>query len=130
MNRIITFIVLGFSIHSFSQTQAEMNQEAYVAFKKADKVLNNIYKKIISDYQHDTIFIKSLKKTQRKWIEFRDSELEMKFPEYPAPYYGSVQPMCRDYYLEELTIQRVNTLKIWLEGIKEGDMCSGSVKVN
>jgi hypothetical protein len=32
-------------------------------------------------------------------------------------------------YLTELTEERIKKLKIWLKGIKEGDVCIGSVKL-
>lgn len=38
--------------------------------------------------------------------------------------------MCRVSYLLELTEERTKKLKIWLTGIPEGDICSGSVKTN
>ena len=37
--------------------------------------------------------------------------------------------MCEAIYLNELTKSRIETLKTWLEGIEEGDICSGSVKI-
>jgi len=32
-------------------------------------------------------------------------------------------------YKEELTIKRSQTLKVWLEGVEEGDVCDGSVRI-
>ena len=37
--------------------------------------------------------------------------------------------MCEASYLDELTKSRIKTLKVWLDGIEEGDVCSGSVKI-
>jgi uncharacterized protein YecT (DUF1311 family) len=113
---------------SFAQTQTEMNESAFNSYKKADKELNDVYKKILSEYKSDTIFIKNLKASQRIWISFRDAELNMKYPEREAGYYGSIQPTCVANYLEQLTKARIKTLKVWLVGIPEGDSCSGSVK--
>ena len=44
-------------------------------------------------------------------------------------YYGSVFPMCWSMALTSLTNERIEKLKIWLTGIEEGDMCSGSIKI-
>ena len=117
------------TLNSFSQTQAEMNQEAYDLFNEAEKELNDVYNKILIEYKSDSIFLESLKKSQRIWIKFRDSELEMKYPNYKTPYYGSSHPMCRAFYLKELTEERTEKLKVWINGIEEGVMCSGSVKL-
>jgi uncharacterized protein YecT (DUF1311 family) len=127
--RYILIILIGFiSLTGFSQTQAEMNKEANESFKKADKELNDTYKAILSDYKTDTVFIKNLKASQRIWITFRDAELKVKYPEKEPGYYGSVYPMCVSIYLEQLTRERIKTLKVWIDGTEEGDVCAGSVK--
>ena len=130
MNKIILLLLLTFSINCFSQTQAEMNQQAYASYNKADKKLNTVYQKILVKYKTDKLFVANLKKSQRIWISFRDAEMDMKYPSYPNQNYGSIHPTCRAVYLTELTEMRIKTLNVWLNGIKEGDACSGSVKTN
>ena len=119
-----------FSFNVISQTQGEMNAEKEKSYKSSDKKLNAVYQAILEEYKNDTIFIEALRLSQRNWIKFRDSELKMKYPERETEgYYGSVYPMCEAIYLNELTKSRIKTLKTWLEGIEEGDVCSGSVKM-
>jgi uncharacterized protein YecT (DUF1311 family) len=108
-----------------------MHKEASEEYKKSDFELNNVYQKILTEYKSDSAFINQLKKTQRIWITYRDSELEMKFPaKNKQAEYGSVYPMCVSLYLKKLTEERIEKLRIWLNGIEEGDLCSGSVKTN
>lgn len=129
MKRIIVLIVICLiSNFGFSQTQLEMNQSANNDFLKADKELNSVYQKILKEYKSDVNFIKNLKFSQKIWIQFRDAEMKVKFPERENGYYGSVFPMCWSMELTELTKIRTKKLKIWLTGIEEGDVCSGSVK--
>lgn len=130
MNKIILSLLLTFSINCFSQTQAEMNQKAYDIYDKADKNLNTVYQQILIKYKSNKLFVENLKKSQRIWITFRDAEMDTKYPNYPNYYYGSIQPTCRAIYLTELTESRIKNLTIWLNGIEEGDVCSGSVKTN
>lgn len=131
MNRILIILFLAFNLNCFSQTQHEINKEASEEYKKADIELNNVYQNILTEYKFDSIFIDRLKKTQRIWISYRDAELEMKFPaENKQAQYGSVFPMCVSFFLKKLTNERTEKLKIWLNGIEEGDVCSGSVKTN
>lgn len=128
MNRILLILFLTFNLTSFSQTQSEMNKESNNEYKKADIELNNVYQKILSEYKSDSIFINRLKKTQRIWITYRDAELEMKFPaENKQKEYGSVYPMCVSLFLKELTKNRIEHLKVWLNGIEEGDVDRKSV---
>lgn len=58
-------------------------------------------------------------------MKFRDAELKVKYPDRPAGYYGSIQPLCQYACLTELTAARTATLKQWLAGTEEGDMCAG-----
>jgi len=55
--------------------------------------------------------------------------MKMKYPDREPGYYGSIQPMCEAMYLAELTQDRIKALKVWIEGVEEGDMCAGTVKV-
>ncbi|HEX8546813.1 MAG TPA: lysozyme inhibitor LprI family protein [Cytophagaceae bacterium] len=126
---IVLFLALLLNINGFGQSQADMNREAYADYQKTDKELNEIYKKVLSSYKADTAFIRNLKESQRVWIKFRDAELAMKYPEREAGHYGSIHPVCKAYYLQQLTTTRIKTLQEWLNGIEEGDSCMGSVKM-
>jgi len=107
----------------------EMNQTENDKYTKADEELNRVYQQILIDYKNDSTFIEKLKISQRLWIKFRDSELEMKFPEpNKRLYYGSMYPMCAAGYLTELTEQRTERLKKWLEPTLDGEGCNGSIK--
>ncbi len=117
-----------FSI-SFAQTQADMNQSAGADWKQADKELNDVYQKIVKEYKGQTDFIRSLKASQLLWIKFRDAEMLVKYPKSKQAGYGSVFPTCWASYKAYLTRERTKTLQVWLDGIEEGDTCSGSVKM-
>lgn len=128
MKRVIVFVfsLLVMQI-TFAQSQLDLNKKAQDNFLKADNELNTVFKKILTKYKEDTLFIKNLKAAQKIWIQFRDAELKMKFPDTNE--YGSVLPMCWSMYKEQLTRDRSKTLNEWLTGIPEGDVCSGSAKI-
>jgi uncharacterized protein YecT (DUF1311 family) len=128
MKHLLTILFLSLSMLLFGQTQAEINTEANESYKKADKELNEIYQKILSEYKSDVEFIKNLKTSQKIWITFRNAELKMKYPDRDPGYYGSIHPLCVANYLEQLTWERIKTLKTWLNGVEEGDACCGSIK--
>jgi uncharacterized protein YecT (DUF1311 family) len=128
MKKLLLLFLMLTSAIAYSQTQAEMNKEMMDSFEKTDKDLNDVYKKILIEYKSDTIFIKNLKASQRIWISFRDAELKMKYPERAPGWYGTIQPVCKYNYLEELTKERIKTLKAWIDGTEEGDGCAGSIK--
>jgi uncharacterized protein YecT (DUF1311 family) len=129
-----TFVFILFMIFAgsevFCQTQTKMNLDAKSKFDLADKQLNDIYKRILNDYKEDIKFTEQLRVSQRIWIQFRDAEMLVKFPEKDASYYGSVFSMCWYSYKEELTSERIKRLRLWLIGTDEGDVCSGSIKFN
>jgi len=122
----VTFFVFLLVTNSYSQTQVEMNAEAAEEYKKADSLLNRVYRDIIKKYTDDPVFIKALRTSQRNWITFRDSELNMKYPDREPDQYGSIHPMCVAYYLAKLTNERTQTLRTWLDGTEMGDACAGS----
>jgi len=110
-----------------AQTQAEMNKKAWDDFAKADQKLNDVYKKILFVYADNKQFIKKLKTAQVAWIKFRDAHLESVYSASNQQVeYGSMFPMC--YSMEEqiITEARIKQLEQWLNGVEEGDTCSGS----
>ena len=122
------FIFIGFMNSAVSQTQGELNQEACNNWQVADKKLNETYQKVLKLYGNDKIFIKQFKESQKAWLYFRDSYLASLYPHKERGYYGSVNPMCRCLELKEITLDRVKQLKLWEEGMEEGDVCAGSVR--
>jgi uncharacterized protein YecT (DUF1311 family) len=129
MKYLLYIIPFVFCQITFGQTQSEMNEEAFAHYKEKDAELNLVYNKIIKEYSSDKDFIIHLKKAQNIWIQFRDAELAMQFPKEDKLFnYGSVYPTCRSYILAEMTEQRTNRLKTWLEEIEEGEICLGSMK--
>ena len=123
---IATFVLIAAG-PAMAQSQAEMNQQATSKFKKQDKELNKVYRQILNEYSADTVFIKNLKSSQKIWIRFRDAEVKMRYP--GIDYAGTATSMCKAQLMEEITKARIKTLKVWLTGIIEGDVCSGTVKV-
>ncbi len=124
---LILLMLCSFSQVSFAQTQSDMNEESTVSYKKADAKLNNVYQQILKQYGKNRLFIKNLKVAQRIWVQFRDAQLAMKFPERGNSYYGSVLPMCQAIYLKGLTEGRVAELEVWLVKGEEGDVCNGTI---
>jgi uncharacterized protein YecT (DUF1311 family) len=98
------------------------------SYAKAEKEINAVYQKILREYSSDKAFIKDLKAAQRLWIQFRDAEIKARYPNQTPGYYGSVYSLCVSNLKTQLTHERIKTLSVWLEGIEEGDVCSGSVR--
>lgn len=131
MKILNTIACLPLIISSFlvsAQTQDDETKEAIKSLKITEAELVNVYNKIRVLYKDQSSFIKNLEESQDLWIKFRDAELKMKFPE--GGEYGSVYAMCVNDYLTELTRERITKLQEWLKGTYEGDVCSGSVKIN
>lgn len=124
---LVSIISLMF-VNLFGQTQVELNNKAKSDYEKTDKELNQVYQKILRDYKSDTVFVKSMKEAQRQWVKFRDSQVKMKYPPYKDAD-ESVLPMCKNYYLKELTTNRIKELQQWINLVEEGDVCSGSIKI-
>jgi len=126
MKKLFFYVILLNTFNSFGQNQNELNSNANKQYKSSDSTLNSVYKQILKVYSTDATFIKNIKTAQNLWIKFRDAELKVKFPENYSN--GSVQPMCTSLYLTDMTNDRIRTLRIWLDGIEEGNVCSGSMR--
>jgi len=112
---------------TYAQSQLSMTMKAGSDFDKADRELNTVYKQILKSYAAQPVFIKKLRTAQRLWLQLRDAEVAARYPNREE--YGSAAPMCESIYLESLTRDRIKFLRVWLTGIPEGDVCTGSVKV-
>lgn len=109
-------------------TQLEQNQCAAIQLKSADDELNRVYQAILSEYKADGEFIAKLRRAQHAWLAFRGAELEARFPmQNKQSNYGSAYPMCANLFLARLTKERIKQLRVWLDGVEEGDVCAGSV---
>ncbi len=106
----------------------QMNEAACAEYKQVDRDMNRIYLKIVSDYRKDRAFMYAIKKAQLAWLRYRDAHVESIFPG-DASQYGSVSSMCRCASLAEITRERTQNLNRWLEGVEEGDVCAGSVRI-
>ena len=112
-----------------AQTQGEMNDQACNKYKKADAELNKVYRQVLSENKADVLFVSKLKNAQRAWVAYRDAQLEALYPAANPQEYGSVYPMCHCEAMTELARQRTKELQRWVDGVKEGDVCAGSVKI-
>jgi uncharacterized protein YecT (DUF1311 family) len=128
---VIIFAIFALSAAPVAraQTQGEMNTQTAGEFEAADRQLNSIYQKILAEYAADEPFLASLKEAQRCWIAFRDAQLKMKYPDREPDHYGSIQPVCEAMYLTELTNDRIKALQAWIDGVEEGNVCAGTVRI-
>ena len=114
-------------------SQAGINACAGAEFGAADAELNRTWKEIQARYADQPLFLERLVTAQRAWLAFRDAELQAMYPLAPGEraniVYGSSFGMCESGFKAELTRQRTAQLKRWLDGAEEGDICSGSVRI-
>jgi uncharacterized protein YecT (DUF1311 family) len=129
MIKVFALLLLGSAHMAQSQTQGDLNAQTESEWRAADKQLNSIYQQIIAENADDEVFLASLKEAQRCWIAFRDAQLKMKYPDREPGYYGSVLPSCEMMYLTELTQDRIKALQVWIDGVEEGNICAGTVKI-
>jgi uncharacterized protein YecT (DUF1311 family) len=110
-----------------SQTELNLNsEEMYIASSNELEVL---LKKIQNDYSDDTTLLNNLQNSQKKWIDYRDAQILMKYPTNDPLRNGSGFNTCYFSYLTDLTKNRIDHLLIWDKKAEEGDICSGSIKI-
>lgn len=125
MKNSITILILLLSTALFGKeiqckeggNQMEMNQCAYEDFQQADKELNQVYQKVRKKNQNDQLFLKNLKTSQRLWLKFLDTELNVIYscPEGNQRIcFGSMFPLLYNASKTQLTQDRTTQLKRYL----------------
>lgn len=87
------------------ETQMEMNECAGAAYEKADKRLNQVYRKLEKTPE--------LVASEKAWIAFRDAECKYQASSVEG---GSMQPMVYANCLQSLTEDRIKQLEQASEG--------------
>ena len=133
IRQLVLSMLLIQNILTMAQTQDKLPQDeetkaAVKEYKMIEGELNQVFNKVLTVYKSDVDFIKNIKESQDLWVKFRAAELKAKFPE--GREYGSAYTMCVNDFLTEMTNERITTLKLWLKGTYQGDVCSGSVRIN
>lgn len=104
--KLVVFSALILSTRISAQTQRELNDSTYIAYKKADNELNFVYKKLMNGVNQKQK--KMLIRAQKDWIKFRDSHCDFNAEENEG---GSIQPMVWAMCLEETTKARIKELE-------------------
>lgn len=87
-------------------TQAEMNEQAYQSFKRADEKLRTVLKS--TESYLDKTELELLKKAQDAWEVFREEQAEFASNQYKG---GSIQSLIYYSELERLTVERAASLQ-------------------
>lgn len=115
------------------ETQSDLNESAGDQLSQAQQQLDRLIAKIQDHYQDKPLFLGKFEKAQAAWKAFRDAELDAYYPptEFGDTFasYGSMYPMCYAEKKRALVEARIKQLEPWLEGVDEGDVCAGSIKL-
>lgn len=98
--------------------QATMNQCADKAYRASDARLNDLYRQIRARLKDDKDTTRILVSAQKAWIAYRDAECNFASSGVAQ---GSMYPMILAGCLDDLTQNRVASLKIYLN-CEEGDL--------
>jgi len=117
------------NISNIADSQVEINLSSEQRYISTKRELDSLYNSVLTEYTSNAEMTKNIKNSQETWILYRDAQLLMKYPETDPLREGSAFNTCYFSYLTELTMERLETLKPWLNGAKEGDVCSGSINI-
>lgn len=107
--------------------QADFPGRVNNELKRADDTLNTVYKQILAMYKNNPTFIDKLTEAELAWIDFRDAELELvRSAPNLQKMYGELSPVAVEYEKARLTLDRVNQLHEWVDGVPEGTVGAGS----
>jgi uncharacterized protein YecT (DUF1311 family) len=128
---ISTVLVFLFSLPIFAQAPEKMDTvqtpNSCSDYLKLKKEMDDLVKKINTEYTKDRAFIPKFKKAQVAWETYRETQMDMIFPEASKVEYGSLYPTCRCNWLIDMTTQRYDFLLKWISNFDSGEACAGSV---
>jgi hypothetical protein len=130
MKLFFCVLTIGFSFYDvLGQDQSHLTRASGEELKKTERVMKDVYTKIIKYYSDDTLFIKNIKTSQFYWSKFYESQIKAMFPDYPkrSHAYGSMASACMTEYATKIIESRIAELEKWLIGNEDGD-CSSSMK--
>lgn len=87
-----------------------ITHEGRAIFERSDKKLNDVYKKLLVAKKANPNFIRNLKATERIWIQYRDAQLNLRYPEHAAIEKKGPLPLKEALYLAHLTEDRTKAL--------------------
>jgi hypothetical protein len=126
---ILIFIILA----GFSQDNTELTKTICEDCKELEQFLDSLLAKIEKKYAKDSLFLSKLKASQKDWLTFKESHLELKFP-HPdkKSKYGENYRMCVCLELIQLLSARIKQLTPWETGMVSDDdeVCPGSILVD
>lgn len=98
-------------------TQIEMNVCAAEDYQKADKKLNETWKKLMVKFKNDKTATTNLKKAQKAWVAFRDADIEAMFScaSGDRVCWGSMESMLRSGELQAMTEARTKRLQHYID---------------
>jgi uncharacterized protein YecT (DUF1311 family) len=98
-------------------------------YRTIDEELNAVYRRILTKYCTDTLFLRKLRLAQRAWLKFRAAHLESLFPAVDKRSLSVDSfEVCKCSVLGELTKQRIKELQPWMDGTRDTTPCGGSIK--
>jgi uncharacterized protein YecT (DUF1311 family) len=128
---ISSLTLLTASFKTESRAQMAPTLDPCPRYREADAEMNKVYQQIFKAYKPTGPFLQKLKTAQRAWLTYRDAHLESLYPATDKQTaYGSAYRDCACQAMAELTARRTEELHRWVKGTYEGDVCSGSVKIN
>lgn len=108
MKRIFALSV-ALTLVGLAQDQQTMNRQAHEHWVRADKKLNEVYKKLVPTLSDSEK--KNLIEAQQAWVRFRDSDARARAAENEG---GSLYPLIYDGTRARTTEARTAELQDWL----------------
>jgi Lysozyme inhibitor LprI len=124
--RIIFSLFLTLFVVTAMSAQLDQNRNSCSDYLRLKKEVDDVTKRIQNEYARDKVFLAKFSKAQASWESYRESQLEMIFPEADKSVYGSSYPTCRCNWLVEITNERLDYLVKWVSGTNDGEVCGGS----
>jgi len=107
MNRRLFILSL---VLSFALSLLSAQNDGRTLYAKSDSKLNDVYGKLLRANKSHATFLKNLRNAQRKWIQFRNAQFALEYPQHVSFERAGPIPMDQAMCLVRLTDERTKTL--------------------
>ena len=130
MVSLLALGLLAVGAQGWAQSQRDIGRRSCAEYQAAEKELGEVYNAVLARYAQDRALVAKLKRAQQAWTAYRDAELGALYPANDKQAaYGSMYETCHCNEQKQMTAQRTEVLRQWLNGVEEGNVCAGSRQI-
>ena len=98
-----------------AQLRTQFEVSIILKYKEAEEKIRDVYRQVLASHLQDTLFQRNLTAAQNIWYQYRDAQINVRFPKQKRPENDSSNILYIYAYKRQLTEARIKELQSYLE---------------